>query len=1302
VVSPPCFRLTILPMPESDIRIYEVTFCSRVSKWADSLFAQHLDWPFKRTEIEESTGANRKRSDLRVYGVGDTLILAGEVKLPGTPEGRNAYNSALVENSNQKAANAGAEFFFTWNVNKLVLFDSKLWHKPLPERRVKDYDLGLDLDAPEHVTRAEVEKGVQEFLASFFSDFAAIVAGKQPDWGMPPDKLFIRAFESHISWPVKLTAEFLWAQSATNKAFDALLQEWMAGDQGWAVIRNDPKTWRTLIDRAARTLCYVFANRLLFYESVRTKFDELKELHVPAKAASADDLYLHFQKTFQRAVRATGDYETLFYPAEKDWAGPHIFGHEHSLDAWRSVLENLRPFNFKAIRTDILGGIFKRLIEPEERHKFGQHYTNEDLVDVVNAFCIRKAEDAVLDPACGSGSFVVRAYHRKAWLDSDKRLTHPGQSHQDRLAQIYGADISLFAAHLSTLNLAAREINDEENYPRIARRNFFEVRAGKPFCDLPQGLRGEKKRVPIVLPALNAVVGNPPYVRQELIPRRNDKPKPKPMQAKEDLLELCADLWPGLQLSGRSDLHCYFWPTAAHLLGEGGWFGFLVSSSWLDVEYGFALQEWLLTNFKIHAILESNAEPWFQDARVKTCAVILQRCADPAKRDANLVKFVRLDTPLAEILGERKDENARQTAAEQFRDEILASKKNATRKGWRVVVKKQKDLWEEGLRAGRLFALQKQRDLADGIASASTGENANGEGEENATYDENGNGLLHDGGGLGYGSKYGGGKWGKYLRAPNLYFQIMERYASRFVPLGELATIRFGVKSGCDAFFMPREVSAEFLERYSKLEWNDAPLHTHCGRQEVESGHVKLVKTGSGDETVHPIETKYLVPEVHSLMRVSRPVIRAKEVDRVMVFVSEPMSQLKGTYILKYLRYGERNTFASTKSQAVPVPQRSTCANRDPWYDLTYTKPGAFFWPMAQQYRHVIPANPEKLVCNHNLFDVHPFELSREQVAALQAVVNSTLIANFKTFYGRYAGTEGNLKTEVVDVNLLEVPDPRHIPKALAKKLQEAFELLSERDTQPMVEEEFMERHSAEGIKKLAEKPIGLPQELKMPDRRALDLAVFELLGVTNAAEREKLCDELYYETANHFRQIRIVEVQKQEQRAGAEGREFRTDELAADLWDSLPEEDRQPLAQWITGQATGGAAVHIPEGQASLPDANDFLDAATVFFRQAHGGKVVSQPLHLSSRAQAETVYLLSQHNVHGPLLLRTAEKAAQTLHQQIVKRLAAIGAKAGELARSRTGDEKRAADLARLLEFWMTHGKPRREAQPKETQEP
>jgi hypothetical protein len=362
---------------------------------------------------------------------------------------------------------------------------------------------------------------------------------------------------------------------------------------------------------------------------------------------------------------------------------------------------------------------------------------------------------------------------------------------------------------------------------------------------------------------------------------------------------------------------------------------------------------------------------------------------------------------------------------------------------------------------------------------------------------------------------------------------------------------------------------------------------------------------------------------------------------------------------------------------------------------LTYTKRGQLVWSKSQQYRHIVVHNKNRLIVNCNLYDVTVVDERECSPELLAAVLNSTLVGLTKFYFGRFAGTEGNLKTEVVDVNLLEIPDPRPVTKSVAKKLQDAFERLCTRDTQPMVEEEFMDCHSSERIKKLAEHPLKLPMELTMPDRRALDLAVFELLGVSDADERDKLCDQLYWETANHFRQIRIVEVQKQEQRAGAEGREFRTDELAADLWDGLTEDDKQPLPDWIVAQVSDGLTVTIPEGQASIPDATDFLAANTVFFRQpGTAGKAVVQPLELPSRAHAEIVHLVAQHGFHGPLRLPKTEKATHSLQVRITKRLAALAATANELARSRTSDEKKAMELAHLLEFWMLRGKPSREA--------
>src|SRR5213080_1353407 len=96
-----------------------------------------------------------------------------------------------------------------------------------------------------------------------------------------------------------------------------------------------------------------------FLRSCPDEIRNLKRLELRPSVKTPADLNAYFNTAFQRAIDESGDYETIFYPSEKDWAGPLIFQHPDSVDAWRSVLANLKPFNFKEIRTDVLGGIFK-------------------------------------------------------------------------------------------------------------------------------------------------------------------------------------------------------------------------------------------------------------------------------------------------------------------------------------------------------------------------------------------------------------------------------------------------------------------------------------------------------------------------------------------------------------------------------------------------------------------------------------------------------------------------------------------------------------------------------------------------------------------------------------------------------------------------------------------------------------------------------------------------------------------------------------------------------------------------------
>ena len=322
---------------------------------------------------------------------------------------------------------------------------------------------------------------------------------------------------------------------------------------------------------------------------------------------------------------------------------------------------------------------------------------------------------------------------------------------------------------------------------------------------------------------------------------------------------------------------------------------------------------------------------------------------------------------------------------------------------------------------------------------------------------------------------YAAGKWGRFLRAPDIYFEVMNEFGKKFAPLGELVDIRFGVKSGCDAFFMPRDITNEALDRFrSPGEFRRAH---GVDRGAFVDGRLKIVKAGDGSS--HPVEAKFLAAEVHTLRKVYRPLLRTQDQDRVVLMVSKPLAKLHDTYVYKYLRYGETHSFASKKSKPVPVPKRSTCAAREIWYDLTAQVRKSFaLWSKATQYGHLVPYNPDSLIANCRLYYLSTKTGQSLDELAFTGILNSTLVGLWRSFYGRYTGMEGSLDTEIVDVNLIDVPRPELEHHDLRRKIVDAFELLQERSIGPFIEESLLECHSPERAQKIAEGPLVMPKEL--------------------------------------------------------------------------------------------------------------------------------------------------------------------------------------------------------------------------------
>ena len=76
------------------------------------------------------------------------------------------------------------------------------------------------------------------------------------------------------------------------------------------------------------------------------------------------------------------DYETIFevgYITEVAYAG------DAAVSAWNGPVRGIKGVDLSGVGLDVLGGIFERLLSPEERHRFGRHYTNPQLVDLLVA-----------------------------------------------------------------------------------------------------------------------------------------------------------------------------------------------------------------------------------------------------------------------------------------------------------------------------------------------------------------------------------------------------------------------------------------------------------------------------------------------------------------------------------------------------------------------------------------------------------------------------------------------------------------------------------------------------------------------------------------------------------------------------------------------------------------------------------------------------------------------------------------------------------------------------------------------------
>ena len=288
-------------------------------------------------------------------------------------------------------------------------------------------------------------------------------------------------------------------------------------------------------------------------------------------------------------------------------------------------------------------------------------------------------------------------------------------------------------------------------------------------------------------------------------------------------------------------------------------------------------------------------------------------------------------------------------------------------------------------------------------------------------------------------------KWGQYLRAPDIYFEILEKagvygHTPLLIPLCEVAEIRRGYTTGINEFFYLNEDTIK-----------------HWG-----------------------IEEKFLAPVIKSPKEAKGILLKSTDVEYRVFLCHESKEDLrrqKKYGALKYIEWGEKQ---KTKD-GTAWPDVSTVSSRKLWYDLGKREPGKILLQMITNDRFFAPYNIDNIQVDHNLFELFPKHTSCS--CGLGIYLNSSIVALFRELIGRVNLGEGATKTEGIDWK--EILTPKEEILQSLNKYKNLLEDLQKRNIESIFE------------------------DVKKKDRLKLDSVVLEAMGLDPKKYLKPIYDSL-------------------------------------------------------------------------------------------------------------------------------------------------------------------------------------------------
>ncbi|MDY6895415.1 MAG: TaqI-like C-terminal specificity domain-containing protein, partial [Thermotogota bacterium] len=345
------------------------------------------------------------------------------------------------------------------------------------------------------------------------------------------------------------------------------------------------------------------------------------------------------------------------------------------------------PYIFKEIPVEILGQVYEQFLgkvirltaghrakveeKPEVRKAGGVYYTPKYIVDYIVENTVGElvkgktpkdaAELKIVDPACGSGSFLLGAFqyllnwHEKwylehspeEWAQGDGSPLAPTVDGSWRLStdekkrillnNIYGVDIDPQAVEVTKLSLLLKVLEGETGqmslgFERVLPDLGENIQCGNSlisnefYLGRQLTLFDEDERYRInafdwinAFPEVfnregfDAVIGNPPYIRiqamKEWAPTESEYYKEKYVSASK----------------GNFDIYVVFIEKGLNILNSNGLMGFILPNKFFNSQYGEKIRNLISGENFLSRIVDFTDQQVFDNATTYTCLLFLDK-----------------------------------------------------------------------------------------------------------------------------------------------------------------------------------------------------------------------------------------------------------------------------------------------------------------------------------------------------------------------------------------------------------------------------------------------------------------------------------------------------------------------------------------------------------------------------------------------------------------------------------------------------------------------------------------------------